>query len=422
MSIFAFGEQRETIGRFYRGELLTVEQAMLTFDDSWARNAPTGWELISATTSELAEEAGVEPSAMATAIAGAIRAWRVSPSRSLINIIRNADLAVPGQPMFAGLVEQSRVLGAGVEDEALPIGRDSYMRTIRGEDRKQIKVAFDAYALTAIDDGPAAINRLARAFHLWELRNRAIVESGRVRLPKALYRGVRSAHIDRPAVEHGRDDPYAVRSCRMTSAAIDHMGSTPFWEVSKSPLLSFTPNESVAEFFTRDEGFVVEVDPNSVGVVSCWATDEALAGKDVVTGRQEREWILRMPRAMTLEREQVRINDRTWHVAMGLPDGIRTLHHETGASYELDGHKVEARWVYRASGIGGALAFTVDGNWPTSRASVKKAHGFDPIPSGDRAGQVQNLSFFEKSFTGARKEHPRLDPVDFEPTLQPPSR
>ncbi len=150
MSIFAFGEQRQTIGRFYRGEMLTGEQAMLRFDHGWSRDIPSQSTLLSATTSELAEEAGIDQAVFTKAVSGAIRAWRMSPSRSLINIIRNADLAVPGQPMFADLLEQTRVLGAGVEDEVLPIGRDSYMRTIRGEDKKQIKVAFDAYALTAI--------------------------------------------------------------------------------------------------------------------------------------------------------------------------------------------------------------------------------------------------------------------------------
>lgn len=414
MNLFVFGERRETIGRYFRAEAVDPKEAIIKFDAAWPDFATaTDAQLTAASLGDVAEMAGVSPDSFPGIISGALREWRVSPSRSFINLLRNVDLARPGHPMFANVLEQSRILASGLEINALPDARDGFMRAILKDDKKRLMVSQDACALTATDEGVAEINKLARALHLWERRNAARVRLGEIKLPKTLFRGIRSAHIKTPPVAHGTDDPYAVRSCRITAAQLDAMAAVPLAELSESSILSFTPTEAIAQFFTRDEGYVLEVDPADVQVIAAWSTDKALAGKDYVTGRQEREWIVRIPRDMVLDRDQVQINDRRWHVAMGLPDGVRTLHHETVATYDLEGHHVEARWVYKPSGVGGSLYFTIDDNWSQTRAAAKKSMGFDPLPEGDRLKAVTSLQFFEASFNGKRTPHARLDPADF---------
>lgn len=418
MNVLLFGESRHVIGRYFHSVATPPDAAILTFDAGWNDLVvPAADALAKMSVQEIAELASVDPVTFPEMIAATLRTWRISPSRSFINVIRNADRATPGASMFGSILEQSRILASGAEIDALPNTRGGYIRKLVGSDKKPVMVAHDGHALTATEEGATAINRLARAIHVWGKRNAARIAVGDVKAPKALFRGVRSKHIRTPAAQRPEDTTYAQRACRRTAEQVTQLSEMAFGEIAESPILSFTATETIADYFTMDEGFVVRLDPTEVEVIASWSTDDALSGKDHVNGRHEREWIVRVPRDLSVRAEDIRIHDRTWHVAMGLPEGIRTLHHHTVASYELDGRRVRARFVYNPSGIGGALRYTVDDGWSMSRMATRKAMGFDPLPDGDRLQSVRNLVYTEEDF-GRRSEHLRLEPTDF---LEPPT-
>jgi len=407
----------QVYGRFLRSSGLKGADALIHWDGRWGHffdSKPDNRTLAGMSLQEIAEAAGCEPTAFPDVVTKALREWRVSPSRSLVNIVASAAEAIPGGTMFPTVRLQSQLLAAAIEAGAI---RQGDLSSALDENGKPFRVTQDCFGMTAVGEAATQVNNLARAFLLWEWRNRALVAEGNIKLPKRLYRGIRENTIPLPdGYEDIEDVPSNIVWCERAAARAEQLRSGFLADVSKTPILSFTANERIAEFFTKNEGYVISVDPAELSLVSSWSTDEALAGPDLVTGRQEREWIMRLPNDYVLAPDNVRFHHRDVFSATADPRGIAMLDGTIKAFYRLHGHFIEAYFAWNSTGTGGSIRFRVDGGWSETRATIKKTHGFDPMPGP--TDEVSELVYRKVDPMGLR---PTEDIAPWEPGVYSPA-
>lgn len=396
-------ESSSPFKRLFKSSGKSADDAMVQYDDRWADFfdiLPDDAVLAKMTDSEMCARFGMAPAFFDAVIPEAIRQWRISPSRSAINLVSSVEQSTPMGHMFRDIRDQTRVLASVVLSGAMPL---SLVRSIKGGDRKPLKVSHDAFAATLTDEGQMIINDVSRFFKAWELRNRAKIVTGMIKLPKMLYRGVRGKTIPYSTKEV-EGESGLVWHCRVHEERHGTILSRPFAEISETPILSFTSSAEIAKYFSFDEGFIVGAAPSDFTVVACGATDEALARKDVVSGRQEREWIVRIDRSFVPAPEMVTSRDRDFAILTNDEAGIEMIHHRTVADYVLDGRKVKAWFRYNSGGHGGRVVFSVDGEgWGVGRQTMKREQGFDPLPGPGRP--AQKLVFSRTKYSGAKTEY-----------------
>jgi len=394
--------------RHLRTSVRTKANALICFDDRWVafadRVPDDNDRLARMSDQDLIGHFEIDPQILREAIPIALSEWRISPTRSLINILAGINGAVPSGPMFSDLAQQTRVLAAAVKSGAVSYGD---VRGVSSSKKGMLeRVANDAYAATLDDHGRRLLNDIARAFHAWELRNRARIDTGLVKIPRLLYRGIRSRDIDIDGAFNQRaDEAWNLRFCRLFDARRDELSKRPLTTISGTPIISFTSSESIARYYADGEGMVVEVDPAKFMVVASWSLDAALDGKDEINGKHEREWIVRVDPSFVLRPDEIKPWDRIFAYSTNDPKGIEMLDHYTRARYRLDGRLVEAYFQYNASGTGGKRMFYVNGDhFAKTRMAWRRENGFDPVPAPGRV--VENLEYFDREpFSRSRRRY-----------------
>jgi hypothetical protein len=215
---------------------------------------------------------------------------------------------------------------------------------------------------------------------------------------------VRAGELEFPdlGVERAKGQMFEEFSANLTQARYDHLLKHNVSTMFPGNVLSFTANVEVARYFANEAGFVVGVDPREVDVVAAWSFCEELDGKDPMSNKHEREWIIRLSPDHRFPREEVEITASEWLMYNGDIRGINLAGHGTKATYEMNGLKIESRFEYKASGEGGSVRFSVNGEWMEwTRSQFKKEKGFDPVPTS--AEQVQNLQYWSYDRYGGRK-------------------
>lgn len=315
-------------------------------------------------------------------VPAALRRWRESPTQSAIGLLARfrAGSASVG-PVFEDAFTQTRAIGSLLFVGALS---PANIRSL-SKDRKLIRVG-DAIASTLDDEGRLHFFKALLGFILWESRNRAKSRLGMVKVPKLLFRGLRDRDIPISSGASRSDgEPLNFHFCRSHLARRARLLETPLQAIAGTNILSFTATRTIAEYFTGDEGSVVEIGPDAFDVVSSWSLDASLANPDPVTGRQEREWIVRVRPEFVPAPEALSSRDRTFAYSTRDPLGIEILHHYNHAHYHLEGRRVEASFAYNGNGIGGRVIYRVDDNYSfETRRTTKAKTGFDPMPGPGR--------------------------------------
>lgn len=361
------------------------DDVLISYPASWGSalaSIPADDELAPITDGELIERFDLDPNFFTRHVPAALRRWRESPSQSPIGILGQieASAAAEGR-VFTDTTAQTRAIGSLLFVDALS---PSDVRSL-AKDRKLIRIG-GSIASTLDDDGRRRLFKAVFGFVLWERRNRAKCRLGMVKVPKVLFRGLRDRDITLPSGLARRDDePWNFHFCRTHVARRARLLETPLQTVAGTSVLSFTATRSIAEYFTGDEGNVVEIDPTAFDVVSSWSLDPALANPDPVTGRQEREWIVRLRPDFVPSATALSSRDRTYAYSTRDPIGIELLHHHTHARYELESRRVEACFAYNRSGVGGRIIYRIDDEYAfDTRRATKARTGFDPVPGPGR--------------------------------------
>lgn len=418
--MFWNSERTPTYGYHLKPVEFEGDDALIKMDGGWNGYTalfPSDDILVKMSDAELAEHAGFRTEKFQDLINYSIRRWRVNPAGSLINIVKDIEQGSEGQPMFADIKTQSQVIAGAILGKAV---NERNMTGVWGgkfkdnTDRKERWLLTQDYcAMTALGEEAARINALGRAFRVWEEKNRALVREGVVKIPKKLYRGLRNRDLKIDTSGIDSDLSRYERVVRVHQLRRELMLGNSLADFSHSEILSFSANRSIAEQFANQEGFVLEIDPAELSVISAWCMDEALGGKDPVTGKDEREWIMRVG-DYSLKPENI-IN-RTEEIAWISRDvsGIEMVNsNSVRAYYKLNGTSMECNSYWNASGTKASLFFTNhDGEFRSSfkRAEFKKLYGFDPLPSDK--DKVESLEFYEYerySSTSRDKLIPAMD-------------
>jgi hypothetical protein len=371
-----------------------AKQAMVKFDGGWAAvNSLSDDDLLKMNIADIAGMSPLEPAHFETVLSDSVGEWRINPGRSFISAIGEAPFAQSGKNMFRNLECQTGFLTGLCRVSAQGTRNLQAVKSDNPEERHHRERGV--VAITASENGVKYINDMARAFHVWAKRNAAIVRSGKVKLPKKLYRGVRASEPSFP--EFGiKGSDYKMHeefAADLLQARYDHLTANPIGSIFPGNVLSFTGNESIARYFADEKGFIVSVDPRDVDVVAGWSFTEELDSVDYESNKHEREWIIRLPPERILSTEDVEIFDADWLMVHGDYRGINLAGHSSKAIYEMNGHKIEAYFEYKQSGVGGSLRFCIDGGYmPFTKTEFKKQHGFDPIPKS--ADEVRDLQFW----------------------------
>jgi hypothetical protein len=398
-SMFWNSERDRDFGRMCRMGDREVDDAIIKFNRDYTKPCVIPDEMLCrASLSELAEEAGYATDNFSGVIDQGLRSWRNSPTRSILNVTRLTTDAVPGTPMFSSLRSQHQLLSAAMvagvfqpfQFKTIPDRENSVSRL-----RPSALKIGDYTAMTADADGDRLINSLAYALNLWEERNKAMVRTGRVKLPAKLYRGIRGGNLSVTMADLPSDLERSERDCRLMMLRAQHLVERPIVEWAHSPVLSFTTNETVAGLFTRNEGFVIEFEPTLDMVVSSHATDNALDVVDPYFKKHEREWILRLPSDAKLEPAAVRPQSANWFSATRDYRGVAVLDSHVEAKFLMGNKEISACWRWNNNGKGGKIVFREnDDIFSLTRAEFKKERGYDPIPQA--ASEIRNLVYFRK--------------------------
>lgn len=389
------------------------DDVLISYPASWGSalaSIPEDGELAPITDVELMERFDLDPHFFTRHVPAALRRWRESPSQSPIGILGQIEASTDAEGrVFKDMSAQTRAIGSLLFIDALLPGD---VRSV-AKDRKFIRIG-GSVASTLDDDGRCRFFKAMLGFVLWERRNRAKCQLGIIKMPKVLFRGLRDRDIHLPnAIPRNDAEPWNFHSCRMHLARRARLLETPLKTVAGTSILSFTATRSIAEYFTGDEGSVVEVEPAAFKVVSSWSLDPALANPDPVTGRQEREWIIRIQPDFVPSAAALSSRDRTYAYSTRDPMGIELLHHHTHARYELEGRRVEASFAYNRSGVGGRVIYRIDDEYAfDTRRTTKAKTGFDPVPGPGRPAlgliyftkepwqsRRKNIDFFENTAT-----------------------
>lgn len=382
--LFASAASESPLARPFRKFAGPAEEELLRFPANWDERLlaiPSDADLASLSDDALTARFELHPDFLPKHIPAALRRWRQSPSQSAIAVLHAVQSSpTAGNVVFDGHLAQTRALGAFLMIEALQPGR---VRSI-AKDGKYVRLA-DSIAATLDDDGRADFFAVLFALHVWERRNRAKARCGHVKVPKSIFRGLRDRDIRLASPTPEVDgEPWNFRSCRIHLERRKHVLGHPLAAVAGTTTLSFSATRSIAEYFTSDEGSVIELREGEFDVISAWCLDGALADADPVTGRQEREWIVRIKSDFVPVPSALVSRDRTFAYSTRDPLGIELLHHYNHARYELEGKRVQASFHYNANGYGGRVNYAVGDGYPEARRTIKAKTGFDPMPGHGR--------------------------------------
>ena len=188
--------------------------------------------------------------------------------------------------------------------------------------------------------------------------------------------------------------------CGQMSVPIRWICERKLHQITDGNVLSFSSSQSIASYFAHKEGFLLAVDPTKVEIITSELHDTRLAGKDGTNGKNEREYIVRIPTDYDFTPANVIMYDLAYFVAEQNPLCVETFNHDDlEAEYTLNGLTIKA-WYSWSSNDTGSLVFRCEEKdlyGIIGRGQFKKKFGFDPLP------QKSNLPLISNFRTRARK-------------------
>ena len=310
--------------------------------------------------------------------------WKESPSQSLLQGINNIYDHKPkvGQQIFPNLLWQTRFLEM-CKRHALMNMFDLSKTTEQVAGQRGWSVR-----------SPEKLNLILQVIYLIRFWNHR--KSPVLKIPKIIYRGIRAGDMyDHPFVQERMktvtsDVDYNIKSKILIETVIEAIITHGIVEMSDSSILACTASLGVAEYFANGRGFILQVDPSKVKVISSEKHDPDYFGeKDYVSNKNEREYIVHFPLNFRPKREDFIISSKEYFLAINSPLAVALLDHDdVEADYILDGNEIRARYVWNSSGTSGRLSFNY-----LSRSEFKKTHGFDPLPTQKNLHQITEFSW-----------------------------
>lgn len=178
---------------------------------------------------------------------------------------------------------------------------------------------------------------------------------------------------------------------------IDYIIKNGLQKIAVGKMLSFTASKPIASYFTNGEGIIISVDTSKVEIVTSEKTDPLFDQPDYVSGKKEREYIVKIPSGYKFKREDIIIEDLDYLVAEQNPLSVQFFDHDNkNADYDMDGHHIRAHFRWNSAGTNGSVYFEIDNGYSESRSYCKKEYGFDPMPTKENLDKITNFKVTEQ--------------------------
>jgi hypothetical protein len=345
---------------------------------------------------------GISPDYFQKVIVSAIGHWRESTTTSILNGISNISLdTIPHGDIFTDIAWQTRFIIMAMNSKLLS---RLDVSNILDKKNKPIQVKNE-FAKTVNNIGQTTVNKIIRTLFLyWFVNNKK-----QVKLPKFIYRGIRAHDLYShptfaPIVADiwASDKTHDMKRKQVIDTLKNWICDKKLHQLLDSKLLSFTSAINIAKYFSNGEGFYLRVDPRKVEIITSEIHDEEnVASRDIVSDKNEREYIIRLPVDYEFKPDDIIINDLSYFIAEQNPLSVGLFDHDDKlAKYEMDGIPIEAYFSWNSAGNGGRLLFkqttsTDNGyngyNWYLGRGNFKKQYGFDPLPTPSNLASIKNF-------------------------------
>ena len=132
-----------------------------------------------------------------------------------------------------------------------------------------------------------------------------------------------------------------------------------------------------------------------VQIVSSPKTEEFFQEADYVSGKKEKEYIIKVPANYKFTKDDIEIVHGDYWEGANNPLAVQYFDHDNRkANYELDGLNIEAQYVWKNNTNGGIVFRNKsdERDWfGHSRREFKKLYNVDPMPTEDNLDKVKDF-------------------------------
>lgn len=362
--------------------------------------------------------------------------WKDSVSKSLLHSIAQIGQKIPkeGDNIFRDLKQQTMflILASTGEQSRNIFGNLNSTQGLgmlsRFTDFERIKnknpniTTYDSYTgknvpkkfiefgtVPAYTVKPTAVdklNELLQYVWLYAFYHHYRIKKDKPKLPKFLYRGIRTSNLKGKELDDIRKnaDEKSKELAEMRhemyikyfiDGLIDYITKKGISKISDGKLLSFTESRDIAAYFANKEGIILRVDPNKVEIVTSPKTEEFFREEDYVSGKKEKEYIIKIPVNYKFSTDDIEIVHGDYWEGANSPLAVQFFDHDNRkAIYELDGIRIEAQYVWRSNTSGGIVFRNLSADrdwWGHSRRDFKKTFDIDPMPTEENLSRVKDF-------------------------------
>ena len=328
---------------------------------------------------------GFNPINASKIVDNTIQHWRVSTETSFLHGISHLSLGKspnPGNAIFIDLLWQTRFIEMAQKLKMISLF--------------DVQLLDDKKTKTVNSYAAQKINHIIRSLYIYWWS----VSQNKIKLPKLIYRGIRSYNLYghetlRPAIDAiwATDSSHEMRRKKAVDLLIKWICNKKLHQLTDGNIFSFTSSIPTAKYFSNGEGIILCIDPTKVEIITSELHDpERLGGRDLVSNRMEKEYIVKIPENYNFVPENIIINDLEYFIAEENPLCVDMFDHDDkSATYYMHGLHISVQYYWKTNENGG-LIFSTDG-FHGNRKEFKQKYGFDPMPVEKNLSEISNFKF-----------------------------
>ena len=357
--------------------------------------------------------------------------WKDSVTKSLLHTIAEIGYKIPkeGSNIFKDLKQQTLfcvVASDGAETRnvfgdtnGVPglkmISRMLDLERIKNKDPKKTKFDWDLKkdvmkrfidfggipAYTVKPTSLEKVNTIIQYVWLYAFYHHYIMKKSNIKLPKYLYRGIRTGSLNGKPIEDiknqvGKNKKHDIWIKKYIDLLIEYIIKNGISKISDGKLLSFTESRDIAAYFANKEGIILRVDPTKVKIVTSPKTEEFFQESDYVSNKKEKEYIIEIPVNYKFMKDDIEIVHGDYWVGANSPLAVQFFDHDNKkANYTIDGINIQAQYIWKNNTTGSIefsnLSTDGYGGWGISRREFKKRYGIDPMPTEENLNKIENF-------------------------------
>ena len=357
--------------------------------------------------------------------------WKDSVTKSLLHTIAEIGYKIPkeGSNIFKDLKQQTLfcvVAADGAETKNVfgntngvfglnMIHKMIDLEKIKNKDPKNTKYDWDLkkdvmkrfvdfggiFAYTVKPTSLKKVNTIIQYVWLYAFYHHYKMKRGNIKLPKYLYRGIRTGGLNGKPIEDirtqvGKDKKHEIWTKEYIDLLIDYIIKNGISKISDGKFLSFTESRDIAAYFANKEGIILRVYPKKVKIVTSPKTEEFFQEADYVSNKKEKEYIIEIPVNYKFTKDDIEIVHGDYWLGANSPLAVQFFDHDNKrANYTIDGIDIQAQYFWK-NNTNGSIEFSnlsTDGyeRWGVSRREFKKKFGIDPMPTEENLNRIQNF-------------------------------